>query len=126
MRFALRISEGTTAVHITNDEESATELRRAWAEVVEASARTASIPVPKLIVVNSPFRELLQPLLDFVDQQAEENPDRIIAVVIPELVHPRWWEYLLHNYSAASLKAALLFLRDNRVVVISTPWTRAN
>ncbi len=122
VRFAMRVSEEITAVHVSSDEDDVRALREIWTRHVEEPARAADLPVPRLEVVDSPYRELLQPLLDFVDEQAERHAERTIAVVIPELVQPRWWEYLLHNSSAAGLKAALLFLRDDRVVVINTPW----
>jgi hypothetical protein len=46
----------------------------------------------------------------------------LIAIVIPELVEPRWWEYLLHNHAAVGLKTMLLFHGCNQVVIIKTPW----
>jgi hypothetical protein len=57
-----------------------------------------------------------------VDRVAIDDPDCLIAIVIPELVQPRWWEYLLHNNVATTLKAMLLLRGDERVVVLNTPW----
>jgi hypothetical protein len=59
-------------------------------------------------IVYSPFRQLFRPILAFIDRAKEEDPEHLVAVVVPELVQPRWWEYLLYNHSAAGLKAALL------------------
>jgi hypothetical protein len=73
-------------------------------------------------VIHSPYRTLLDPLLNYIRRVLEENSDRLIAVVIPELVQPRWWEYLMHNQVATILKARLLLNGDQRVIVINTPW----
>jgi hypothetical protein len=77
---------------------------------------------PRLEIVYSPFRQLFQPILTFIDRAKEENPEHLVAVVVPELVQPRWWEYLLYNHSASGLKAALLLQGTKHVVVINTPW----
>jgi hypothetical protein len=82
----------------------------------------AGYDVPKLEVIHSPFRQVFQPILDFVEKVKEEKPDALVAVVVPEVVHPRWWEYLLHNHRAMGLKAALFLKGDQRTVVINTPW----
>jgi len=57
-----------------------------------------------------------------VQKKEEENKDRIIAVVIPELVKPHWYEQLLHNIHGAGLRALLFLQGDRRTVVITTPW----
>jgi len=62
------------------------------------------------------------PIMDFLKKEKQDKPDNLIGVVIPELVEPRWWEYLLHNNFAAGLKAMLLLHGGERVVVISSPW----
>lgn len=57
-----------------------------------------------------------------MEEMKKHNPEQLIVIVVPELVQPRWWEYLLHNKAGAAL-TTLLFLRgDERVVVINTPW----
>src|SRR5262249_1108796 len=121
MRFALRVSGEIIAVHVTA-EENPSELLETWAEKVEGPAQRAGLRPPKLELMVSPYRQFYRPILDFVDRIADEHPSRTIAVVIPELVRPRWWEALLHNQGATGLKAALLLKRAERVVVISTPW----
>lgn len=89
---------------------------------VVGPVETARFPQPKLVVLESPFRRLFNPLFEFIGQLQAENPDRLIAVVISELVEPRWYHYLLHNQRATALKAALLLRGNNRVIVISVPW----
>jgi amino acid transporter len=121
LRIAMRFSSDITAVHVT-DEESDEALVETWRTRIEEPARRAGWPEPRLEVIHSPYRQLFKPLLDYVDRVAIEDPDCLIALVIPELVEPRWWEYLLHNNIAATLKAVLLLRGDERVVVLNTPW----
>jgi hypothetical protein len=69
-----------------------------------------------LEILESPYRDLTRPVLDFLDSVDAERSDDVITVVIPEFVVRRWWEQILHNQSALLLKARLLF-RPNTVVV---------
>lgn len=122
IRYSLQLSEEVIAVNVTNDEDSANELRLVWKGQVEEPAQQMGFRAPRLKIILSPFRLLFRPLLDFVQQMEKENPDRVIAVVIPELVEPKWWEYLLHNYSVSMLKARLLMDGGNRVIILNIPW----
>lgn len=79
-------------------------------------------PRPRLVVIASPFRRLFHPLFDIIKTLEGEYPDRMIAVIIPELVGSHWYDYLLHNQRATALKAALLLRGDQRVVVVNVPW----
>jgi hypothetical protein len=65
---------------------------------------------------------VVRPLEDFVNKLKGEYPDRLIAVIIPELVETRWYESILHNHRATWLKTDLLLKGDQRVVVINVPW----
>lgn len=121
LRFALEISQDITAVHVTANETDP-RLIDTWRNCIEPQAQAAGYPVPRLQIIHSPYRELLEPFLGYVEQVKEETSDRLIAIIIPELVEPRWWEYLLHNHVATGLKAMLLLNGDERVVVINTPW----
>jgi hypothetical protein len=60
--------------------------------------------------------------LKFLKDVQGRNPSRTVAVLVPELVEPRWYQYLLHNQRAAVLKGALLLHGGSRVVVMSVPW----
>jgi amino acid transporter len=122
LRFALRLTPDLIAVHVSTDEEEQRELREQWKEYVEAPLRAAGLPQPRLEVLSSPYRHLVTPLLKFLRGIEAEDPSRQVAVVIPELVEARWWEYLLHNQRATLLKAALLFRGGPRIVVINVPW----
>jgi hypothetical protein len=74
----------------------------------------------KLVVLQSPYRSMTEPLLDYIDRMEKEHPDDYITVVLPEFVVKHWWHHLLHNQSALTLKAALLF--RPRVVTTSVPF----
>jgi amino acid transporter len=121
LRFALRISNDITAVHITAEPDNPA-LREEWAAKAEAPARAHDVPVPRLEIVTSPYREILQPILVWLDHTRAEHPRRTIAIIIPELVQALWWENLLHSHIATGLKAALLLRRDDGIVVINVPW----
>jgi amino acid transporter len=81
------------------------------------------IPVP-LTVIDSPFREITQPLLDHVRSIRRRSPRDVVCVFIPEYVVGHWWEALLHNQTALRLKARLLF--QPGVMVTSVPWQLAS
>ncbi|HSK57270.1 MAG TPA: APC family permease [Jiangellales bacterium] len=77
------------------------------------------IPVP-LKVLESPYREVTRPVIDYVRSIRRASPRDIVTVYVPEYVLGRWWEQLLHNQSAMRLKTRLLFLPG--VMVTSVPW----
>jgi amino acid transporter len=122
VRFGLLLSDDVTAVHVSTDKENKKRLRKLWEEKVEAPAKAAHSAVPCLEIIDSPYRRLYQPILDFVRKLRKEKPDRLIAVIIPELVEPHWYEYLLHSLHSARLRALLYQERDQRTIVINTPW----
>lgn len=122
MRFALLLSDDITAVNITTEGDNKEQLKQLWEEKVEKPAKSAGAVVPRLEIIDSPYRQLYQPILSFIDKIESEKPDRIIAVIIPELVEPHWYEYLLHNLRAAGLRAQLFLRRDEQVIVINAPW----
>ncbi len=73
-----------------------------------------------LTVLDSPYRDITGPVLDYVAALRRDAPRDLVAVYIPEYVVGRWWEHLLHNQTALRLKARLLFQRQ--VMVTSVPW----
>ncbi|KJK42334.1 DNA-binding protein [Lentzea aerocolonigenes] len=73
-----------------------------------------------LKVIESPYREITKPVLDYVKRVKSDNPRDVVTVFIPEYVVGHWWEQLLHNQSALRLKGRLLF--QPGVMVTSVPW----
>ncbi|HEX6475604.1 MAG TPA: APC family permease, partial [Candidatus Limnocylindria bacterium] len=104
--FANSISKTATAVHITNNPESATELRERWPDWAGST---------ELVVVESPYRALVGPLLRYLDALQAQDPGRPVLVVLSEVVPRHWWENLLHNQTALRLKLRL-FTRPNTIV----------
>jgi amino acid transporter len=124
LRFGMEMSDEVTVFHLTteDEDEETEELRKAWAEKVEKPARSARATIPQLEIVKSPYRRICEPILKFVRKMEKENKDRIIAVIIPELVEPHWYQRVLHNLHGATLRALLFLQSDQRTVVITTPW----
>jgi len=121
LRFALDISPDVLALHVQAEGDSP-YLANHWKDLVEAPAQRAGFPPPQLTIVKSPYRLVLTPILDFVTVQAEKNPDRHIAVIIPERILDRWYDYLLHNRRGTMLKAMLYFAGNEQIVVMNVPW----
>ncbi len=97
------------AVTVADDREPA--LAREW--------RERGVPAP-LVVIESPYRETVRPLLRYLHQLRRENPGDVISIIIPEYVVTHWWQHLLHNQTALRLKGRLLF--EPSVTVTSVPW----
>lgn len=122
LRFALKISPEVYALHVADDEETMAELEDTWEQRAQGPAVAAGLPAPKLIVIYSPYRKLLAPLKQVISDLQRAHPDRDVAVIVPEMVPTRWYHYLLHNQTAAILRAYLLFSGFRHVVVINVPW----
>jgi amino acid transporter len=103
--------DSLTAVTVATAPEEVRELQAEWAE--------RDIQVP-LTVLDSPYRDITGPLLEYIAQLRQTGPRDVIVVYIPEYVVGHWWEHLLHNQSALRLKARLLF--QHGVMVTSVPW----
>lgn len=103
--------DSLTAVTVATAPEEVRGLQAQWAE--------RDIPVP-LTVLDSPFRDITGPVLEYIAQLRQAGPRDVIVVYIPEYVVGHWWEHLLHNQSALRLKGRLLF--QHGVMVTSVPW----
>jgi amino acid transporter len=77
------------------------------------------IPVT-LKVLESPYREITKPVIDYVRGIRRDSPRDLVTVYVPEYVVGHWWEHILHNQSALRLKSRLLFTPG--VMVVSVPW----
>ena len=121
LHLAVQISDDVTAVYVCAAQSSG-GLPAAWNHRVVAPAKEKGIEPPRLKIITSRYRRFLQPLLDYVEEVKKEKPDRLIAVVIPELVQTHWYEYFLYNQRATLLKVRLFLGGDERIIVINTPW----
>ncbi len=88
-------------------------------QLLEEEWSRRAIPVT-LKILDSPYREITRPIIDYVKNIRSESPNDLIAVFVPQYVVGHWWEQILHNQSALRLKSRLLF--SNSVMVISVPW----
>ena len=105
LNFACSIADDVIAIYVELEPESADAMRERWA----AHGLDRSV---RLITVPSPYRSLIGPFLDCVDQLDAESEDGYpVTVLVPEFVPARWWHFLLHNQSALPLKWALLYRR---------------
>jgi hypothetical protein len=127
LQFALRLSPDVVAVHLTalggpDVPDRHRLLHRKWASDVEKPAKQAGRKPPRLVLLEAHYRKIEGPLLKLVAATEKENRDRLIAILIPQLVKEHWWQYLLHAQRARRLRAALLRYAGSRVVVINVPW----
>jgi len=111
LRYARSLSSDVRAVFVELDPEATAALRRQWTEWGQGV---------DLVVLESPFRSLMEPLLDYIEDLQEAEPAVSVTVILPEFVPQRLWQHLLHNQHALLIKGALLF-RPN-VVVTSVPF----
>lgn len=122
LRFGMTMSSNLKVVHVDSDDEDADAVDRMWHDMVLAPLRSAGLPEPELITVKSSYRTILSPVMDVVLKLEEQYPQVKIAVLLPELVVRRWWEYLLHNQRVQLLKLMLLVKGKQRIVVVNIPW----
>ena len=109
--YATTISEDVRAVYVEVDPQKTADLRAKWA--------SWDIGVD-LIVLPSPFRSILRPLVDYVDSLSPSAEADLVTIVVPEIVPRSWWGHLLHNKTALFIRTAFLF-RPN-VVVTAVPY----
>ncbi|HEX2665099.1 MAG TPA: APC family permease [Candidatus Acidoferrum sp.] len=121
LRFAFKISPHIHAVHVDCGEGSEI-LRGEWCRFVEQPAIEAGLAAPELVVLPSPYRLVLAPIVDYVLEAGRANPGQQIAVLVPELVERHWYHHLFHNKRASVLKALLLLRGNQDIIVINVPW----
>ncbi len=114
--YARSLNPNVTAVHVAEGDEDAEEFRRQWVEKYG--------DLEGLVVIESPYRSLVSPLLAYIDAVDSKDPDDTITVILPEFISRHWWDHLLHNQTALRLKAALLFRPGT--VVVSVPYHLRN
>jgi amino acid transporter len=121
LRFGLLLSREIKVVHVHSEDE-AHGIDKDWEDKIIGPIREAGLPDPELVTIPSTFRFIISPLMDYILRLESENPDRKVAVVLPELVVRHWWENLLHNQRVQVLKILLLLRGNQRIVVINIPW----
>jgi hypothetical protein len=122
LQFSLTLSGDIRAVHVVAEEDEANPLKDEWQSFVVEPVKKAGGNPPELVSLPSPYRLVLKPILDYLQQVEASNPGRQIAVVIPELVEKHWYHYPLHNQRAEVLKAFILLHASKQIVIINVPW----
>jgi hypothetical protein len=111
LRYAETLSDDVRAIYVDVNQAQTEQLQRDWA------AWGGGV---ELVVLPSPYRSLMEPLLEYIEQAAEEKSSDYVTVILPEFVPKRWWQHLYHNQTSLLIKGALLF-RPN-IVVTSVPF----
>lgn len=112
LNYARSISRDITAVYVAVDDEQTRRIQSRW------DKWTTEIP---LVVIDSPYRELMHPLVTYIETLAGKNqPEDVITVVVPEFIPNRWWHNFLHMQSATWLRFALRNVPG--VVVVDVPY----
>lgn len=110
VEYAMSISRDVIPVTVNTDGRSHDEIRQGWRRI---------FPDADLVILDSPYRSVAQPLLRFIDEVEDLRQDDKVTVLLPEYVPAKWWHNLLHNQTSLVLKGALLF--KPRIVVTSVP-----
>ena len=121
LRFAMTLSREVEVLHVES-EDSSNSLKTVWRSRVEEPAREAKQTAPRLTVLESPYRLVVEPIIDHVLDVERTNPERTIAVLLPELVERQWYQYFLHNQRAQIVAARLLTQGTHRIVIVNVPW----
>ncbi|MBN1890907.1 MAG: APC family permease [Thermoflexales bacterium] len=120
LRYAQSISDDVTAVYVELDPAETLKVRARWREYGDGV---------RLVVLPSPYRQLVEPLVEYVDKISQAAPGyNMITLVLPQFVPDRWWHNFLHNQTAYMIHLAFLFRRNT--VVVHVPYqldtTRGN
>jgi amino acid transporter len=121
LSFALGMSVDIRCIHVQIGEQP-DPICQDWEKDVVEPLRAVGKCIPKLEVLQSPFRYVLAPVVDYILAVERESTFNKVCVLVPELVVHHWWENLLHNRRAEMLKAILLLRGNRRIVVINIPW----
>jgi hypothetical protein len=109
--YARSLSDDVRAMFVDTDPVATERVREDWKKWGGGT---------ELVILPSPYRSLMEPLLEYIDQLQVANPSGYVTVILPEFVPAQWWQHLLHNQRALLIKGALLF--RPRVVVTSVPF----
>jgi amino acid transporter len=121
LSFALSMSQDIRCLHVQVADEP-DNICVEWDRFIADPLKAAGKCVPKLEILRSPYRYVLQPVVDYILKTEKETEVRKVCVLVPELVVKHWWENLLHNRRADLLKAILLIRGTRRIIVINIPW----
>jgi amino acid transporter len=122
LRFGMLMSKQVKIVHVHAEGEGDEGLEGQWDDMIVGPIRAHRMEEPELVTIESSYRFILQPLMEYILELEDLNPGRKIAVLLPELVVRHWWENALHNQRVQLLKILLLVRGNQRIVVVNIPW----
>src|SRR5262245_37912602 len=111
LRYAETLSNDVRAIYVDVNPAATEQLRKDWTEWGGDV---------QLVVLPSPYRSIMEPLLEYIEQAIAEKSNDYLTVILPEFVPKRWWQHLYHNQTSLLIKGALLFKPN--VVVTSVPF----
>jgi hypothetical protein len=111
MAFAQTITQHVVVLHISTNAERTEKIKQKM---------NTYAPDMKLVVIDSPLRAFVRPLISYVDALHQQHPDAFVSIVLPEFIPAHWWEGFLHNRTASHLRNA--FERHPNVAVILVPY----
>jgi amino acid transporter len=118
--FALSMSPDVIGLHVNC--EWTEQLKKEWQEFVEKPVQEVGLAAPRLVILDNPYRHVSSPIVDYVLDLQKKEPDRQLAVLIPEVVERHWYYYFLHNQRAAVLKTLLYIKGSQKIAVVNVPW----
>jgi amino acid transporter len=121
LRFGLLLSKEIKVAHVFSEDDPDT-LAECWDEMVLDPLKKEGMQEPELVRIASSYRFIIAPLMDYILTLERDNPDRKVAVLLPELVVRHWWENALHGQRVQLLKLLLLLRAKQRVIVVNIPW----
>jgi hypothetical protein len=112
LRYVRSLSQDVTAVYVATDPAEAEKVKAKWEQWGDGM---------RLVIIDSPYRRLIEPLLDYIDELAAgRQPQEMLTIVVPQFVPAHWWQRFLHMNTAQILQQALLRKRD--IVVMEVPY----
>jgi hypothetical protein len=112
LRYARSLSQDVIVVYVAADPVETEKIKDKWEQWGDGI---------RLVVIDSPYRRLIEPLLDYIDEMAaERQPQEMLTIVVPQFVPAHWWQKFLHMNTAQILQQALL--RKSDIVVMEVPY----
>lgn len=111
IRYGQSLSTDVRVCYVKTDEDSYQRMMEAWKDKFSDK---------QLYVLESPYRSISEPILNFIDQVSKEKPSEFITVIFPEFVTAKWYHQLLHNQTAWYIKLSLLYKKN--IIVTSVKY----
>jgi len=111
LNYARTLSNDVTAVHVQTDAAETARVQEKWERWGDGV---------RLIILQSDYRSIVEPLINYLDRIDECQTDDVITVIMPQFLARHWWQNILHNQTALLIRLALVFRRG--MVVTDVPY----